>query len=398
MNTLLERISEWNKTLNDIPRKLLIIISTVFCCFLAVKVLPYCWPFALALVFASVMEPVARLLRRIFGKIKAARLLATLLCVLILFGVIIGAFIVFADRILHEAVAFVADLPGTVQRGYELITRYATELFAKYSDVLPDSIIEAASSFLRGLYEDVLPAVKNLTGKVAMGTFNTAISLPYVILTIVLTIMGTFYLSYDRERIKKYFKRTVPQHVVKQFKLIKTGIFTAIFGQIRAQIFISFVLMLVIMTGLLLLGKPYAVLLGFLIALCDVMPVLGAGLVLNTWSIIEIVLGNYTSAAGLFVVYLCSLITRQTIEPRVVGKQLGLYPLVTMMSMFAGFQLIGPIGLIAGPLVANICRVALDADAGRLEKDQTPDTPFARWWAEKQRVRREKLAKKSVSK
>lgn len=398
MNTLLERISDWNKTLNDIPRKLLIILITIVCCFVAVKVLPYCWPFALALVFSSIMEPVARLLRRIFGKIKAARLLATLLCVLVLFGFLTGVVIIFADRIIHEAAAMISDLPGTLQRAFDLVTSWVTSLYTAYSDVLPASFMEAASSFLRGLYEDLLPIVKSLTGKVAVGTLNTAISLPYVILTIVLTIMGTFYMSYDRERIFGYFKRTVPKHVVKQFKLIKTGIFTAIFGQIRAQIFISFVLMLVIMTGLLLLGKPYAVLLGFLIALCDVMPVLGAGLVLNTWSIIEIILGNYTSAAGLFVVYLCSLITRQTIEPRVVGKQLGLYPLVTMMSMFAGFQLIGPVGLIAGPLVANICRVALDADAGRLEKDNTPETPFSRWWAEKQRARREKLAKKSVSK
>jgi len=392
MNTVFDRISAWNQALNDIPRKLLIIVFVVFCCQMAVSILPYCWPFVLALVFSSIMEPVARFLRRVFGKIKAARLLATLLCILVLFGFLTGVIVSFADRIIREALALISDLPGMAQRAYEFITQWISGLYTEYSHLLPESFMEIVSSFLRGLYEDVLSIVKSLTGKVAVGTLNTATSLPYVILTIVLTIMGTFYLSYDRERIANYFKRTFPTNVIKQFGLIKSGIFTAIFGQIRAQIFISFVLMLIIMLGLMLLGKSYALLLGFLIALCDVMPVLGAGLVLNTWAIIELLLGNYSSAIGLFVVYLCSLTTRQAIEPRIVGKQLGLYPLVAMMSMFAGFQMIGPIGLIAGPLVANICRVALDADAGRLQH-AAPEPVFARLRADFKQKRRERAAK-----
>ena len=380
MNTLFDRISAWNKTLNDIPRKLLIIASVVVCCFIAVQVLPYCWPFVLALIFSSLMEPVARLLRKVFGKIKAARLLATLLCILVLFGVLIGVTVSFADRTVREALALISDLPGMAQRAYAFITQLVTDLYAEYSHLLPDSFMEIASSFLRGLYEDVLSFAKSLTGKVAVSTISTATSLPYIILTIILTIMGTFYMSYDRERIAGYFKRVVPQNVVKQFKLIRGGIFTAIFGQIRAQIFISFVLMLIIMTGLILMGKPYAFLIGLLIAICDVMPVLGAGLVLNTWAITDLLIGNYPSAAGLFIIYMCCIVTRQTIEPRVVGKQLGLYPLVTMMSMFAGFQMIGPVGLIAGPLVANICRVALEADAGLLKP--TGKTSLVLWLKE----------------
>ena len=379
MDTLFDRVTAWNQAFNDIPRKILIIISVVVCCLLAVNILPYCWPFVLAMLFSSLMEPVARLLRKVFGKIKAARLLATLLCILVLFGFLTGAVITFADRIIREALALIADLPGMAQQAYDFITKWVTELYTEYSYILPESFMEIASTFLRGLYEDVLTLVKNLTGKVAVGTITTATSLPYIILAIILTIMGTFYMSYDRERIFNYFRRVFPTRVVKQFGLIKNGIFTAIFGQIRAQLFISFVLMLIIMAGLMMLGKSYAILLGLLIAICDVMPVLGAGLCLNTWAIVDLITGNYPSALGLFVIYLCCVVTRQTIEPRIVGKQLGLYPLVTMMSMFAGFQMIGPIGLIAGPLVANVCRVALDADAGRLDHENPSRIPLGRW-------------------
>ena len=177
-----------------------------------------------------------------------------------------------------------------------------------------------------------------------------------------------------------YFERTVPVRVMQRFRMIKGGVFTAIFGQVKAQMFISFVLMLIIIAGLVILGKPYALLLGILIGIADVLPVIGAGLFLNSWAIGALVVGDYYTAIGLFIIYLVTITVRQIIEPRIVGKQLGLYPLVTMISMFAGFQSIGALGLIAGPMVANICRVVLDADAGKLGRPQPP-TPFAQWWA-----------------
>ena len=198
MNTFLEKVSAWNKSYNDIPRRFALIIVTVLTCFLAAKVFPYCWPFVLAFIFSSLMEPVARVLRKLFRKVKAARSLATLLCMLVLFGLIISLVFVFADRIINEAVSFVASLPATAKTAYDTLTAWITELYEEYSHLLPDNFMEMVSSFLQGLYEDVLSIAKNLTGKIAVGTITTATSLPYVILAIVLTIMGTFYMSYDQ--------------------------------------------------------------------------------------------------------------------------------------------------------------------------------------------------------
>ncbi len=382
MNTFLEKLSAWNKAYNDVPRRLMLIGITVLGCLIAAKVFPYCWPTVLAFFFASLMEPVARVLRKLFRRFKAARSLATLLCMFVLFGMITAIVIIFANRVITEAISFVAGLPNMAKTAYDTVTVWITDLYNEYSHLLPENFLDIVRNLLNTVYQNVLSVAANLTGKVTWGTvttvISTATSLPYVILTIVLTIMCTFYMSYDRERIANYFKRTFPGNVVKQFGLIKNGVIFAIFGQIRAQLFISFVLMVVVIFGLIIIGKRYALLMGLIIGVADALPVVGAGLVINTWAIIDLILGHYSSALGLFIVYLTSLIVRQTIEPRIVGKQLGLYPLVTMMSMFAGFQMIGVLGLIAGPVVANICRVVLDADAGRLG---TPvdNTPFRHW-------------------
>ena len=382
MNTLLERLAAWNKENNDVPRRFMLIAATVLSCFVAAKVFPYCWPTVLAFFLASLMEPVARVLRKFFRKFKAARSLATLLCMFVLFGVITAIVVIFANRVLTEAISFVAGLPGMAKTAYDTVIAWITELYMEYNYMLPENFLEIVRNLLNQAYQNVLGLAANLTGKVTWGTvttvISTATSLPYVILTIVLTIMATFYLSYDRERIANYFKRTFPGNVVKKFGLIKNGVFTAIFVQIKAQLFISFVLMVIIFFGLVIIGKRYALLMALIIGVADALPVVGAGLIINTWAILDLLVGNYSAALGLFIVYLTSLTTRQLIEPRIVGKQLGLYPLVTMMSMFAGFQMIGVLGLIAGPIVANICRVVLDADSGRLG-GPVDETPFTKW-------------------
>ncbi|MBO4377996.1 MAG: sporulation integral membrane protein YtvI [Clostridia bacterium] len=389
MNSILDRLITWNTHMNDVPRRLLIVAGTVLACVLVIILWPYFWPFGVALIFAMILEPVARLIRRALKKTRAARVIATLLCMILLFGLMIVAFSFLSNRLWHESIALIRATPDFARSIAGKLTVWFNDLYTRYSEILPEDFLSTANRLLNNALSSIGSAAANLSGRIASITISTATSLPRIILSIVFIVMGTFYFSYDRERIGDFFRRTFPTSVIKDFHLVKDGVFTAFFGQIRAQIFISFILMLIIIAGLFLLGQPYALLIGFLIGLGDVLPVIGAGLFLNSWAIVELLLGNYSLAIALFVLYLVVVVVRQIIEPRIVGRQLGLYPLVTMVSMFAGFQLYGALGLIGGPLIANICRVALDADAGRLGGPKQ-ETPFSRWW----KVFREKHGKK----
>ena len=390
MVSLLERITAWNKTLNDIPRRLGIIALVLTLCLITVRLFPYFWPFALALLFAALLEPVARRLRRALKKLKAARILATLLCMTLLFGFLTWLFVILSTRAVHEGVNLLRATPDLARSLYDALIGLVNNLYEEYQHVLPADFLTTVNSALNNLLREVIAFAGNLSTRIAGFTIDTATSLPIIILSIIFTIMGTFYFSYDRERIIGFFLRTVPTRTMARFRLIRDGVFTALFGQIKAQIFISFVLTLIIIGGLLIMGKPYAILLGVLIGIADVLPVIGAGLFLNSWAIVAVIMGDYYTAIGLFIIYLVTITVRQIIEPRIVGKQLGLYPLVTMISMFEGFQVLGTLGLIAGPLAANICRVVLDVDAGRLDGGRQP-TPLGSLW---NKVREKKTKKK----
>ena len=379
MEQMMERMSAWNRSMNDIPRRLGIIAVVLLICYAALLLFPYFWPFVLALVLAALLEPAARLLRRALKRLRAARILATLVCMTVLIAALTALLLIASDRLIHEGINLLRSLPDMARALYDALTGLVDRLYAEYQHLLPADFLTTANNALSTLLSNVVSFAGNMSTRIAGFTLSTATSLPYVILAVIFTIMGTFYFSYDRERIIGFFVRTVPEPVMDRFRLVRGGVYTAFFGQIRAQIFISFVLTLIMIAGLMIMGKPYAVLLGILIGIADVLPVIGAGLFLNSWAIVALIMGDYYTAIGLFIIYLVTITVRQIIEPRIVGKQLGLYPLVTMISMFAGFQLVGTLGLIAGPLAANICRVVLDVDAGRLDGGRQP-TPLGSLW------------------
>ena len=106
--------------------------------------------------------------------------------------------------------------------------------------------------------------------------------------------------------------------------------------------------------GLLLLRVPYAFLLALLIAVVDILPVLGTGTIVIPWGIITLILGNFPLGIGLLILYAIITVVRQSLEPRVVGHQIGLHPLITLISMFVGVSLFGFLGLFGLPIAVTV--------------------------------------------
>ena len=137
------------------------------------------------------------------------------------------------------------------------------------------------------------------------------------------------------------------RYVQALFRIRKT-----VWGWAKAQGKLIAVTYGIVAAGFLLLRIPYAPLWAFLVALLDAFPILGTGAVLVPWSLISFLQGNNLQAFGLLGVYALVTITRTVLEPRLVGAQLGLDPLVTLVCFYAGFRLWGILGMILAPMLA----------------------------------------------
>lgn len=129
---------------------------------------------------------------------------------------------------------------------------------------------------------------------------------------------------------------------------------------LRAQLMIMGVVTAVCVAGLLLLGVGHAVWIGIAIGFCDALPFIGTGTVFVPWALVELLLGRYRNAAGYLVIYFVCSFIRQLLEPKLVGKKLGVPPLAVLMSIYVGIGVYGGGGVILGPasalLIFGVCK------------------------------------------
>ncbi len=372
LNNLLERIRAWNERRNGLPRKGWLILLTLLFTWIFILIVPLCWPFLLALLFSMILTPLVRLCERHMKRVKLPRWLITLVGVLLLFGILgVGFFFLF-QRMFRELISLSHSIPELVGWISSTAIPYLHGLYEQYSGMLPVTAIAALNKSLTSIGDTAMKTAGSLSAALTNGAMNAATSIPGILLSIVLTIMGTFYFTLDRERITRFIRRTFPDDMQKHGTLVKNNLFHSLFGQIKSQLTVSLIITTFLVLSFVIYGVRYGLLLGFIIGIADALPVIGAGLFLIPWAVVSLLLGNYTMGIFLLAVYIGTVLIRQICEPRIVGANLGLYPLATMMAMFAGFQLIGVLGLIAGPILLNLLKVVLEADdIARGEKMQS---------------------------
>lgn len=100
------------------------------------------------------------------------------------------------------------------------------------------------------------------------------------------------------------------------------------------------------------------------------MPILGTGSILVPWSIIAFIMGNTKIGIGMLVLYILITVVKQIIEPKIVGQQIGLHPIITLILMYVGVNLMGLLGLLALPILATILVKLNNEGSIRLFKKQ----------------------------
>jgi len=362
MTNLLERLSQWNRRMNGLPRKAWLVAVTLLLTWLFVILVPYCWPFLLAALFSMMLTPLVRLCARHHAQLHMPCWLVTLLGMILLFGILgVGLFFL-SNRLVRELVSLVRSVPDFVNWLGETAVPYLRDLYQQYSDILPATVMDVLNKSLASLGDTAMSTAGSLSAALTSGAVNAAASIPGTLLSVVLTIMGTFYMTNDRERIASFLRRTLPANMQKHGIMLKNNLFRSLFGQVKSQLTVSLIIMIFLTLSFVLYGIRYGLLFGILIGLMDALPVIGAGLFLLPWCIVSLVLGQYSTGIFMGSMYIGTVLIRQIFEPRIVGANLGLYPLATMISMFAGFKLMGVLGLIVGPILLNLLKVVLEAD------------------------------------
>lgn len=146
--------------------------------------------------------------------------------------------------------------------------------------------------------------------------------------------------------------RLLPDRVLSSLRAIRRLALRGALLYLRAYAILFCLTLALSLVGMLLLGVRYPLLLALVLALVDLLPILGVGVVLVPWSLLSLSLGRLGLGFGLLALWLAVTILRRILEDRLIGRSIGVHPLLVLFSICLGTSLLGGVGLIVGPLVA----------------------------------------------
>ena len=205
---------------------------------------------------------------------------------------------------------------------------------------------------------EMAQSAKELLTKAAssLGSALTGIlkATPSALLSVGVGVISLYYVSLEFDKIRALFASLashLPESIKKHVgdllhKLLEIGL-----AYLKAEAKMFALTLAECFVGLLIICPQYACLGALAIAALDALPVIGAGIVLVPWAVVSLLGGKTFMGIGLLILYLTVTVVRQIAEPRIVGKNIGLHPFASLITMFVGYRLFGVIGMLLSPIV-----------------------------------------------
>ncbi len=302
----------------------------------------YLLPFVIALPIALAMEPPVRFLTRR----RVPRGLAVAVVMVVYFGILFAAGFLAVSRLVAEAVELSKEIPDAgrfLAKLFDDLAQWGRSVYLR----LPKEAVGPLKDSLLAMANQVTRLLASLAGAI----LGLVTSLPSLLLFAMFTLIATFFIARDRHLFSDRFTRQVPAATLAKLQALKGSLGRSLAGFLRAQIMLIALTFSECFIGLSLIGIRYALVISLFIAAVDILPVLGTGTILIPWALAALVLGKTSAGIGLLALYLAITVIRYAVEPRIVGGQLGLHPLVSLVAMFVGLQALGVAGLILGPAI-----------------------------------------------
>ena len=304
-------------------------------------------PFLIALTVGAAVYPIS---------VKVARLthlprkLCACVTVLLLLTLLVVAVVFSGKRLLYEIYALIerasdeSDPIGAfVQNAVDLFSGLTERIpffkNAPNKDMIADFISNAAKS-----------AISSLGSTVTSVLGRAVVAMPKIAIALVVTAISCFYTSCDLDKIKAFFLSVLPKEKNSAAHSFLRMIAYALRAYAKVYLTLFLLTFAEVFIGLLLLRRPYAFLWALLVAIVDILPLFGAGTILLPWSAFLFLSKQFSLGCGLLILYALITIVRQIAEPLLVGKGLGVHPLATLFSIFAGLKLFGIFGLLLAPI------------------------------------------------
>lgn len=341
------------------------------------------FPFLLALFVAMSMQ---RPINFLVKKTKLKKGTASVICIFLLMAIMLAILSLLGMKIVTEIQGLIKSLMD-----------YAKDLptFLKKSEAtllnavrfLPPAIEKSIDTAIADLYSKLNAKsgfnfnFSSLSASLG-GVWSTAKMLPKFFVAVIIAVVSCFFLTSDYDRVINFIKRQLPHSKREAVSLTKATIVKSVGKLFKAYAILMFMTFCEMLLGLNILRMvglyktSFLLATAVIVAIVDILPILGTGTILIPWTIYSLLSGNTGLGIGLLVLYILMYIIRQAVEPKLVATNLGLPPILTIMGMYIGAALFGFIGIFLVPLSIMVVKILNDEGVVKLWKSFSDVKPL----------------------
>ncbi|WP_143015200.1 MULTISPECIES: sporulation integral membrane protein YtvI [Halobacillus] len=314
----------------------------------------YLQPFIFAIVLSFFFQPFIHLLN---NHLRIPRGAAILL-VLFIFGGLAGGLLAL---LVAEIIRGIQYLASGVPGHFSLLTNYLTQGTLDFLSPLltkGEAFTNKLSVNQQQTLEEYFKVAQEKFSETSLTLLNSALEatglflaeLPSSFAFIFITLLATFFICKDWGMIVKFFMKVFPEGLSERVYIFRGEFIQTIKGLIRAQCMLVMISTSLIAIGLLIIGAPHPLTITFLAALVDFIPYVGTGIIFIPWIIYQFLTGEFMMTICLSILYMVVMLTRQTLEPKLLADHFGVPPIILLISLFLGFQLFGGLGMLISPI------------------------------------------------
>lgn len=336
-------------------RNFIIVISLILTILIFIYIVPVAVPIILALLTAMLIDPLVKLVEK---KFKWDRKIAVI-SVFIFILVILSSLLYYTvTSLIGKMIDFTKAAPGHFNTLSGIWIDIQNKLF-QYTAGMPTEVIDAIQIEFKNIFDSIRIAILELLSYEKI----TAVlaDVPNFLVSLIVFIIALFLFMLELPELKKNTFKYLTQPTADKVRFMITRLNSVVFGFAKAQLLVSLIIFAVTLAGLLFIKPEYAIVMSIIIWIIDVIPILGSIIILAPWSLYYLISGDIATGTQMAILAIVLLIIRRTVEPKIMGSQIGLKPLPTLIAMFIGLKLIGFLGFFVGPIVVILFTTAREA-------------------------------------
>ncbi len=321
--------------------------------FIFVYVIHWIMPFIVGFLIALALRPITRLVNKIVNSTGKGVAIFVVTAFYVAVAIILWLLITF---LITQLTDLVNIMPGLYFNKIEpLLLDFNDWVVANTKTISPEAADTISQIIINGI-SYISDVIKNTSIAFVQIVTKLISNFPLYLISVIFTIVLSVFISVEYNNITAFIKRQLPENFNSTFTEARIFLTGTLWKMIKSYMIIMCITFIELLTGLSILRVNYALPIAAIIAVLDIMPIIGTGGILIPWAVVELFLKNYHLGIGLLILYVAVTIIRNIVEPRIVGHQIGLHPIITITTMYAGLRLFGFFGFLIAPVIAILVK------------------------------------------